>query len=195
MFIIAWRHVYSHFGADAVSKMTINYVSLVNIRPFVKDLDPSLLLWFCNFMNCSFDRELQVGAVPTDNTDNTWLMKFWEMACSESEHFHERLRAGEVFRIGESRGCGPEQVRVHYGLSNLVVPVELVNEIKLMQLDALYSLSSYRRDWVYDLSYNTLINIDGEAYWTLYYNSYFVKKETIELFHKYVLDIYDRICS
>lgn len=152
-------------------------------------MDPSLLLWFCNFLNCTFDGKLDF------NEAKFWESTFWDVARDESAKFHERLRAGELFRIGESsKPHGPDQIRIHYGLSNLVVPIELVNEIKIVKLGALYSMSSYRRDWVSDLSYNTIINIDGETCWTLYYNSYFVKKETIELFHKCVTDIYNRLC-
>lgn len=81
--------------SSTANKMPINYLSLVNVRPFVKGLDPSVLLWFCNYLNCTFDIELDT------NSPELWLHKFWTVAQSESVKFHDRLKGGELFRIGE----------------------------------------------------------------------------------------------
>lgn len=194
IFILAWRMVYQAMGGgtgDATIdqlREKINYTVLVNLRPYVNNMDMSLLLWFCNFMYCTFDAQVDVSA------EDFWRSRFWQICRDESETFHARLRNLEMFRLYERAPVVQhDEVRVHYGLSNLVVPTELINEIRLFKLDELYTLSSYRRDWTSDLCYNSMINIDGEVCWTLYYNSYFVKKQTIDLFLKYVIDIYNKL--
>ena len=120
IFIMAWRRLYRQLETDeaTASNTKINYISLVNIRPFVKDLDPSLLLWFCNFMNCSFDGKLDPKTSDAKDEEEFWKENFWDVARFESEKFHDRLRAGELFRIGENRSeCAPDHIRLHYGIT------------------------------------------------------------------------------
>ncbi len=74
--------------------------------------------------------------------------------------FHDRLKRGEQFKLMESSvPIGPEETRLHFGFSNLVVPDELTRDIKLFSINELFTLTSYRKDWyvIFSFLYNRFL--------------------------------------
>ena len=193
IFIIAWRLVYKKFvnqeDGDLLDQK-INYLTIVNLRSFLKEIDIGSLVWFCNNLYSSFDHKF-------DTSDHDfWHEKFWNFARQESEMFHDRLKRGEQFKLLEaSKPIDHDEVRIHYGLSNLLVPSQIAQIVKLIQLKDLFTLTSYRKDWSSDFSYNNIISVGDKMCWTLSYNSYFVKNETIDYFIQMVNEIYDKLCD
>jgi hypothetical protein len=148
IFIIAWRMTYKKFSAnlidhhDGILNEKIHYLTIVNLRSFVKDIDLSSLVWFCNNLYNSYDESFNTKEV------DFWHSKFWKFARQESEMFHDRLKRGEQFKLLESSTpIHQDETRLHYGLSNLVVPNELTKDIKLFKINELFTLTSYRKDW------------------------------------------------
>ncbi len=114
----------------------------MNLRSFVKDIDLSSLVWFCNNLYNSYDESFNT------KDEDFWNKKFWQFAREESEMFHDRLKRGEQFKLLESSApINSDETRLHFGLSNLVVPNELTKEIKLFKINELFTLTSYRKDW------------------------------------------------
>lgn len=148
IFIIAWRMAYKKFSSnlidhhDGILNEKIHYLTIVNLRSFVKDIDLTSLVWFCNNLYNSYDESFNT------KDEDFWHYKFWLFARQESETFHDRLKRGEQFKLLESSApINPDETRLHYGLSNLVVPNELTKEIKLFKINELFTLTSYRKDW------------------------------------------------
>jgi hypothetical protein len=196
MFILAWRMVYKKFCEetsnenDVLLKEKIHYLTIVNLRSFLKEIEMDSLIWFCNNLYSTYDREFNT------NEHDFWHAKFWNFSKQESDMFHDRLKRGEQFKLLEqSKPIEKDETRLHYGLSNLVVPAQLTKEIKLFEINDLYTLTSYRRNWTNDFSYNNIISIEETMCWTLSYNSYFLKNEVAEYFIQSVLSIYDKLLS
>lgn len=194
MFILAWRMVYKKFieetsnESDVLLREKIHYLTIVNLRSFLKEIEMDSLIWFCNNLYSTYDKEFNT------NEHDFWHTKFWNFSKQESEMFHDRLKRGEQFKLLEqSKPMEKDETRLHYGLSNLVVPAQLTKEIKLFQINDLYTLTSYRRNWTNDFSYNNIISIEETMCWTLSYNSYFLKNEVAEYFIQSVLSIYDKL--
>ena len=87
------------------------------------------------------------------------------------------------------------ETRIHFGLSNLVVPNQITENLKLFKLNEVYTLSSYRAMWSNDLGYHNIVSIGDSLCWVMSYNSFFLKNEVAKLFIDFVMDIYNRISS
>lgn len=191
MFIIAWRMVYEKLNNDLNAKsQRINYTTIVNLRPYLKESDHNSLVWLCNSLYSSYDKEIDY------NQDEFWSNEFWKIAKSESESFHSRLKKGEQFRLHEALApMDSNETRIHFGLSNLVVPNQITENLKLFKLNEVYTLSSYRAMWSNDLGYHNIVSIGDSLCWVMSYNSFFLKNEVAKLFIDFVMDIYNRISS
>jgi hypothetical protein len=193
MFILAWRMVYKQLMLDSESdykSQQINYTTIVNLRPYLKDSDHNSLVWLCNSLYSSYDKEIDFEA------DDFWSSQFWEMARNESEAFHSRIKQGEQYRLHESLApIETGECRIHFGLSNLVVPSQITDNLKMFKLNQVYTLSSYRASWTNDFGYHNIVSIGESLCWVMSYNSYFLRNETAELFIRSVMSIYDKICA
>jgi len=189
MFIIAWQMVYKKFN---IKPDQINYTTIVNLRPYLTNTDPTSLVWLCNSLYSSFNKEINC-----DNEEGKfWSNEFWSIAKQESESFHARIKQGEQYRLHESLApMDANECRIHFGLSNLVVPSQITDRLRMFQLNEVYTLSSYRSEWTNDLGYNNIISIGDSLCWVISYNSYFVKNETIKLFLDSVMFIYEKLCE
>lgn len=217
MFIIAWRLAYENLLDDEKSTQLaselssdssdrypiltntslnsartqpINYSTIVNLRGYLKEYDPDSLAWLCNSLYSRFD-------IDTDLSDSQfWTHKFWELARQESESFHARLKRGEQFKVTERlTPLQDGESRIHYGLSNLVVPSYVIQHLELFKIDELYTTASYRQGWSNDFSYHNVISLGDTLCWVVSYNSNFIKNEAIKIFVNSVLDIYDILCA
>ena len=217
MFVLAWRLVYANLNNEnkmneltaklsstssdrhpilsntdlsASRDQKISYSTIVNLRGHIKDIEHDSLVWLCNSLYSSFDSA-------TDLSDPTfWNDTFWELSRNESDSFHNRLKKGEQFQIFEQQKTLEEgESRIHYGLSNLIVPKQATQHLNLFRIEQLYTTASYRQNWVNDLSYHNMININDNLCWILSYNSYFIKNEVIKVFVNSVMEIYDILCD
>ncbi len=187
MFVIAWQMVYKKFD---LKPDQINYTTIVNLRPHLSNIDPNSLVWLCNSLYSSCDNEINY------DEDKFWTNEFWQLAKQESESFHARIKQGEQYRLHETLApIETNECRIHFGLSNLVVPSQITERLKMFQLNEVYTLSSYRSEWSNDFGYNNIISIGDSLCWVISYNSYFVKNEIIKYFLDSVMFIYDKLCE
>jgi hypothetical protein len=187
MFVIAWQMVYKKFD---LKPDQINYTTIVNLRPHLANIDPNSLVWLCNSLYSSCDNEINY------DEDKFWTNEFWQLAKQESESFHARIKQGEQYRLHETLApIETNECRIHFGLSNLVVPSQITERLKMFQLNEVYTLSSYRSEWSNDFGYNNIISIGDSLCWVISYNSYFVKNEIIKYFLDSVMFIYDKLCE
>jgi hypothetical protein len=166
----------------------INFSTAVNLRGFIKDISYDALAWLGSTLFSSFDQD-------TDLEDpEFWKTTFWNYARQESEQFHARLKQGEQFQIFEAqKPLEKGESRIHFGLSNLIVPGFALMHLKKIQINELYTTASYRPGWINDLTYHNMININDNMYWIASYNSFFMKNETVKIFVDSVREIYDII--
>ena len=189
MFALAWRRVYKKF-AELNGEPTINYSTVVNLRSFLKDVDHNALVWLCNTVYSSFEHETRI------EEPEFWSEKFWQLAKLESDGFHDRLKRGEQFKLNEThKPLAEDETRIHYGISNLVVPNQFYQHVNQFKFEQLFTLTSYRKTWTTDLTYHNIISIEDKMCWCLSYNSYFMKPEVVDVFVNSVIDIYEKICS
>jgi len=191
MFIIAWRMVYEKLNNDPDAKsQRINYTTIVNLRPYLKELDNNSLVWLCNSLYSSYDEKIDYDA------EQFWTSEFWRVARTESESFHLRLKRGEQFRLHETLApMDSNECRIHFGLSNLLIPNQITEKLRLFKLNEVYTLSSYRAMWSNDLGYHNIVSIGDSLCWVMSYNSHFLKNEVVKLFRDSVLDIYNRLSA
>lgn len=175
---------------SAARTQKINFSTIVNLRSHIKDVQNDALAWLCNSLYSSFDQD-------TDLEDpEFWKTTFWNYARQESEQFHARLKQGEQFQIFEAqKPLEKGESRIHFGLSNLIVPSMATMHLKKFQINELYTTASYRLGWTNDLTYNNMININENLYWIASYNSFFMKNETVKIFVDSVREIYDIIVN
>ena len=192
MFILAWRMVYKQLmlNESDYKSQQINYTTIVNLRPYLKESDHNSLVWLCNSLYSSYHKEIDFEA------DDFWSNQFWEMARNESDAFHSRIKLGEQYRLHESLApIDTGECRIHFGLSNLVVPSQVTEHLKMFKLNQVYTLSSYRASWKNDFGYHNIVSIGESLCWVMSYNSYFLRNETADLFIKSVMSIYDKISA
>jgi hypothetical protein len=104
-------------------------------------------VWLCNSVYSQFDQETNI------EEPSFWTSKFWQLAKQESDTFHDRLKSGEQFKLHEtSKPLANDETRIHYGFSNLVVPSQMYQHLKLFDFDQLFTLTSYRKTWTNDVS-------------------------------------------
>jgi hypothetical protein len=184
MFILSWQMVYKKFN---IKPNSINYSTLVNLRPYLSDTDPTSMVWLCNSLYSSYESEIKFNK----NDDSFWLI-----AKKESESFHARIKRGEQFCIDESlEPIEDNETRIHFGLSNVFIPNEIMKRFKMFEIKEIYTLSSYRKEWSNDFSYNNIVSIGDTLCWVISYNSYFVKNEIILSFLDSVMFIFDILCE
>jgi len=195
IFILAWRKVYEILNKDNQTSSSsmrnkIYYSTAVSLRPYLNDVNTNALCWLATTLYSSFEQETNYSA------SDFWNTKFWELAQENSEQFHSRLKHGEQFNIFQPlKPLNTGESRTHFGLSNLIVPKQTHEHLKLFKIDELYTTGSARKGREDNLTFNNMININDSLFWTLSFNSYFIKNETVKLFQDSVLDIYDKLCD
>jgi hypothetical protein len=172
--------------SEVTRTQKINFSTIVNLRAHIKDIEQDALAWLCNSLYSSFDKD-------TDLSDPSfWNTTFWQYAREDSESFHDRLKRGEQFQIFEShKPLEADESRIHFGLSNMIIPNQATQMLKMFKIDQLYTTASYRKGWVNDLTYHNMININDNLFWIVSYNSYFMKNETVKIFVNSIMEMYD----
>ena len=150
MFILAWRLAYKQLtaaekkfelSASEILDDKINYATIINLRSFIKDVDPSSMIWFCTKLFSQFDEPFDLSS------PDFWTSTFWSMARRESESFHARLKGGEQFKLFETiKPLDVGETRIHFGLSNVFVPSDRARPSSF-KIGELYAFTSYRSDW------------------------------------------------
>jgi hypothetical protein len=181
--ILAWRLVYKRLEEASVSEIRsankkrdlfemsscgvvdkkINYATDVNLRPFVKDVDPSSLSFFCNKLYSTFDEPLDLSQ------SDFWRSTFWSLARRESDMFHARLKGqymlfiicysststmgilkkigGEQFRLLETlEPLDIDESRIHFGLSNVLLPSNR-SRLSSFKISEIFIFTSYPSEW------------------------------------------------
>jgi hypothetical protein len=204
LFVIAWRMVYQKLlmTTNAAGKRTnaalvsekINYSTIVNLRPYVDVYSIEQMSWFCTTLYSSNEHTLDIT-----NEASFWAGKFWDACRHEGDEFHGRLKEGEMFQLLlDNKQLPPladDETRVHFSMSNILFPssVKIIEDSARFDYKSTFGVTSFSSKT--ELSRNIIVNANGRVTWAIFYNSYHVKKETIELFQRCVLQLYNRICD
>ena len=128
--------------------------------------------------------------------DDFWGRQFWDLAHKQSDLLHERLGQGEQLKMhASSPPMATGEVRIHYGISNMVVSPKLAEQTPHFHIKQLFNLSSLLREWRDDLSWVYIVSVEETMCLTLSYNSYFTKKEVVDAIVESFMDSFENICE
>ena len=194
MFILAWRRVYEILNKNdkvGVAKtQRICFSTAVSLRPYLKEVNSDGLSWLATTLYSSFEQETN------DLAFDFWKTTFWQLARQNSGSFHSRLQQGEQFNIFDQlKPLHSGESRTHFALSNLIVPKQACECLKLFKIEQFYTTGSARKGREDNFTFHNMISINDSLHWVLSYNSFFIKNETVVLFKESVMDIYDTLCD
>ena len=182
IFILAWRKVYEILDKDATQassslRQKIFFSTAVSLRPYLNEVSTDALCWLATTLYSSFEQETDYDA------SDFWTAKFWMLSRQNSEKFHSRLQQGEQFNIFEARTpLNKGESRTHFGLSNIIVPKQAYEHLKLFKINELYTTGSAGKGREENFTFSNMININDILFLSLAYNSFFIKNETVKLF-------------